>query len=129
MKYILLFLLLIYLIEPVQCQYEYTNASWYGGKFHGRLTASGVIFDENELVAASPTLPFGTKVEITNITNGKSVVVTVVDRGPFKISKKGVVRPLQPHPTRGFDLSKAAFNSIADLDKGVIKVKYRILTN
>lgn len=104
-----------------------TRVSWYGGRFHGRKTASGKIYDKNQLVAASPTLPFGTEVEITNKKNGKTVVVTVIDRGPFKIGKEGVIKPLQPHPRRAFDLSEAAFEEIANLDRGVINVTYKIL--
>lgn len=88
--------------------------SWYGDKFHGRLTASGEPFDMNELTAAHKTLPFGTKVEITNVRNGKSVIVTINDRGPYVGKRK-------------FDLSKAAFYKIAKKDRGVISATYRIL--
>ncbi len=58
-------------------------ASWYGGKFHGRKTANGEIYDQNALTAAHRELPFGTRLEVTNLANGLSVVVTVNDRGPF----------------------------------------------
>ncbi len=58
-------------------------ASWYGRPFHGRKTASGQIYDMNALTAAHPTLPIGTQVRVTNLTNHKSVVLTVNDRGPF----------------------------------------------
>lgn len=58
-------------------------ASWYGGKFHGRLTANGEVFDTNELTAAHKELPFGTTVVVTNIANGKTVTVRINDRGPF----------------------------------------------
>lgn len=82
----------------------------------------------NKLTAASPTLKFGTKVKITNIENNKSVIVIINDRGPYKMDKTGkVLRPLQPHPTRKFDLSKGAFAKIANNDKGILKVKYKIL--
>ena len=58
-------------------------ASWYGVPFHGRRAANGEIFDMNLLVAAHRTLPLGTKVKVTNKSNGNSVVVTINDRGPF----------------------------------------------
>lgn len=59
------------------------KASWYGGKFHGRLTASGERYNMHALTAAHKTLPFGTKVKVTNLRNNKSVVVRINDRGPF----------------------------------------------
>lgn len=105
-----------------------TQASWYGECFHGRITASGVEYDMNKMVAASPTLPFGTMVEVTNLENNKTVLVEIIDRGPFAVYNNGILkRPLEPHPTRGLDLSKAAFAKIADLDIGVIQVEYKIL--
>ncbi|WP_424981223.1 septal ring lytic transglycosylase RlpA family protein [Maritalea sp. S77] len=58
-------------------------ASWYGPNFHGRLTANGEIFDQNHLSAAHPTLPLPSYVRVTNLANGRSVVVRVNDRGPF----------------------------------------------
>src|SRR5690606_18346968 len=109
-------LLILYLIEPIPYQYTYTKVSWYGNYFRDSITASGAPFNPDDLTAASKTLPFGTKVKIININNNKSIIVTINDRGPFV-------------KNRDFDLSKAAFDSIANLNKGVIKVKYRILTN
>lgn len=58
-------------------------ASYYGKKFHGRKTANGEIFDMYKLTAAHKTLPFGTRVLVTNIKNGRSVTVRINDRGPF----------------------------------------------
>jgi rare lipoprotein A len=58
-------------------------ASWYGGKFHGRRTASGEPYDMHEMTAAHRQLPFGTRVEVRNPENGRSVVVRITDRGPF----------------------------------------------
>src|SRR5262245_10361056 len=57
-------------------------ASYYGDAFHGAMTASGKLYDENQLTAAHRTLPFGTRLLITNLKNHRSVVVTVNDRGP-----------------------------------------------
>jgi rare lipoprotein A len=62
---------------------EKGKISYYADKFHGRKTASGAIFNKNALTAAHRSLPFGTKVEVTNLGNGKSVVVEVNDRGPY----------------------------------------------
>ena len=58
-------------------------ASWYGGRFHGRRTASGEVFDQNGLSAAHRSWPFGLKVRVTNLQNGESVVVKINDRGPY----------------------------------------------
>lgn len=58
-------------------------ASWYGRKFHGRRTASGEKYNMYALTAAHPSLPFGTRVKITNLENGKTIRVTINDRGPF----------------------------------------------
>ncbi len=90
------------------------KASWYGPGFHGRLTANGERYNMNGISAAHKTLKFGTRVRITNLENGKSIVVRVNDRGPYI---KG----------RQFDLSKGAFKKIASVDTGVIKIKYEIL--
>lgn len=62
-------------------------ASWYGKRFHGRKTASGEHFNQHALTCAHRTLPFGTKLKVTNLENGHEVVVTVNDRGPFIYSR------------------------------------------
>lgn len=91
------------------------HASYYHDKFTGRRTASGVIFDNKKFTAAHRKLKFGTKLRVTNIANSKSVIVTVIDRGPFT---KG----------REIDLSKAAFKSIArNNDVGVMIVNIEII--
>lgn len=90
------------------------KASWYGPGFHGRLTANGEIFDENALTAAHKELPFGTKVLVTNLTNGKSTIVTINDRGPYV---KG----------RHIDLSRAAAKEVGMIDAGVVDVMMQIV--
>src|SRR5688500_2730559 len=65
------------------CQPE-GGASFYGASFEGRRTASGERFDPDELTAAHPTLPFGTRVRVTNLGNDKTVVVRINDRGPYR---------------------------------------------
>ena len=81
-------------------------ASWYGGKFHGRRTASGERFDMNALTAAHPSLPFGTRVLVRNPRNGREVAVRINDRGPFTGG-------------RIIDLSRAAAQAIGLLEAGV----------
>lgn len=99
------------------------KASYYNDSFDGKITASGEVFDQSKFTAASPYFPFGTIVLITNSNNNMQCVVRINDRGPYKLSKGKYI----PHPTRLFDLSKAAFSSISNLDVGVIKIKYKII--
>ena len=105
-----------------------TKVSWYGPGFHGKTTANGEKYNQNDLTCASPILPFNTKIKVTNISNGKFVIVRVNDRGPYKMNKTGkALMPLTPHPTRSLDLSKASFEKISDIDVGVLKVRLEIL--
>lgn len=90
------------------------NASWYGPGFDGRLTANGETFDQQEMTAAHPHLEFGTKVKVTNLQNGRSVVVRINDRGPF-------IRD------RIIDLSAAAARALNMMSSGVAPVKLTIL--
>ncbi|MEZ4818730.1 MAG: septal ring lytic transglycosylase RlpA family protein [Bdellovibrionota bacterium] len=90
-------------------------ASWYGGKFHGRKTASGEIYDQDLMTAAHKTLSFGTLVRVTNLDNGKKTIVKINDRGPFV---KG----------RIIDLSREAARRIDMLSTGTAKVKLEFLT-
>jgi len=95
-----------------------TYASYYANLFHGRQTASGTIFDQNEMVAAHRRWPFGTVVKVTNLDNDKSVVVNITDRGPYGANyRKGVT----------IDLSRAAATQLDMLDDGVVEVKLDIL--
>ena len=80
-------------------------ASWYGGHFHGRKTASGERYDMNALTAAHPTLPFGTVVRVRSLVNGKEVDVRINDRGPH------VGRRL-------IDLSRGAAQALGLIDAG-----------
>lgn len=80
-------------------------ASWYGGQFHGRRTASGERFDMHALTAAHRTLPFGTVVRVRSLVNGKTVEVRINDRGPF-IGRRVI------------DLSRAAAKALGLLDSG-----------
>ena len=86
------------------------EASWYGPAQNGKETASGETFDQNALTAAHPTLPLGTKAVVTNLETGKSVEVTINDRGPYVKGRK-------------IDLSRAAAQRIGMTKKGVTRVK------
>lgn len=87
-----------------------TRASWYGAEHHGKRTASGEPFDMHALTAAHPTLPFGTRVVVTNLANGRRVTVRINDRGPFV-------------PGRGIDLSYAAARALRAIGRGVVPVR------
>jgi rare lipoprotein A len=80
MKAFLVVLALVTAVGIAAAQSEEGTANFYGDKFQGKKTASGAIFDKDGLTAAHKKLPFGTKVKVTNVENGKSVVVTVNDR-------------------------------------------------
>jgi rare lipoprotein A len=90
------------------------RASFYGPGFAGRKTASGAIFRPEQLTAAHRTLPLGTRVRVTNLSNGQSVLVTINDRGPY-------IRG------RHIDLSVAAARAIGMLHRGVAEVVIDIL--
>jgi rare lipoprotein A len=85
-------------------------ASWYGPRFHGKLTASGEVFNQEKFTAAHRTLPWGSKVKVTNLTNGKSVEVRINDRGPFG---KG----------RIIDVSRAAARALGMVKSGIATVR------
>ena len=86
------------------------EASWYGKGFHGKKTASGRKFNQNDHTAAHPTLPLGTEATVTNLETGKSVDVEINDRGPYT---KG----------RDIDLSKEAADEIGMKKDGAVPVK------
>lgn len=89
-------------------------ASWYGRQFHGRRTANGEIFNMNAMTAAHPTLPMPTIARVTNLSNGKSVIVRINDRGPFASD-------------RIIDLSRRAATELGFRDKGVTRVRVTVL--
>lgn len=90
------------------------QASWYGAKHHGRKTASGERFDQNALTAAHRELPFGTRVQVTNLSNNKRVIVRINDRGPS--SRKRLI-----------DLSQQAAKQLDMLRAGVAPVRVEAL--
>lgn len=93
---------------------ETGKASFYGNKHQGKKTASGELYNHNLKTAAHKNLPFGSKVKVTNVKNGKSVVVKVNDRGPYA---RG----------RIIDLSKSAFSLIATPSSGLIRVRIEVI--
>lgn len=89
------------------------QASWYGAAHQGKQTASGATFDQAELTAAHPSLPFGSKVKVTNLANGKSVEVVITDRGPSS-------------GNRIIDLSQAAAQALEMIDSGTADVRLEL---
>jgi rare lipoprotein A len=92
------------------------RASYYGNDFHGKRTASGEKFDIYKYTAAHRTLPFGTRVKVTNLMNGKAVILKINDRGPHV-------------KTRIIDLSKAAAQAIDLMRYGAAKVSIEVITD
>jgi len=106
-------------IAPTPAPSGYTeegNASWYGVPFHGRHASNGEIYDMYKLTAAHRTLPFETMVRVTNLSNGKSTVVRITDRGPFV-------------ENRIIDLSLAAAREIESVGPGIVPVRVEVLGN
>jgi rare lipoprotein A len=95
---------------------ESGQAGWYGKRYHGRKTASGERFDQDALTAAHRTLPFGTVVQVKNLSNGRTVEVRINDRGPFG------------RKTRIIDVSRAAARAIDMEHAGVAPVEVRIVS-
>lgn len=89
-------------------------ASYYGPGFHGRLTANGEIYNQNAMTAAHRTLPFGTRLKVTNLNNGQTTFVRVNDRGPYVGG-------------RIIDLSVAAAKQIGSTHSGVARVKLEVV--
>jgi len=90
-------------------------ASWYGPGFDGRRTSTGAIYHQEDLTAASNEFPLGSRVMVTNLDNGRSIEVAVIDRGPFKKGRK-------------IDLSHKAAHLIGMLDKGTAPVRISLIS-
>ena len=91
------------------------TASWYGPGFHGHHDASGGIYNQNELTAASIAFPLGSRVMVTNLDNGRSVEVTITDRGPFKKGRK-------------IDLSHRAAQMLGMIGEGTARVRIALIS-
>ena len=103
-----------YVLDSSQGFAERGVASWYGPDFHGKATSSGEVYDMRELTAAHKTLPIPTWVEVTNLVNGRSVIVRVNDRGPFV-------------DDRVIDLSQRAAEELDMIREGTARVQVRAL--
>jgi rare lipoprotein A (peptidoglycan hydrolase) len=93
---------------------ETGEASWYGEEFQGNETANGELYDLNGLTAAHPTLPFGTKVRVTNLDNKKHILLRINDRGPH-------------FGQRLIDVSWAAANRLGFVDSGTTRVRVEVV--
>ena len=114
MKNFYLTLLLSFGVCPLIAQVQTGKASFYADKFEGVFTASGEKYRHNKLTAAHKTLPFGTKVRVTNLDNDKTVEVTINDRGPYV-------------EDRIIDLSKQAAEELGFVNKGLTDVKLEVI--
>lgn len=114
MKNFYLTVFLYCLILPLSAQVQTGKASFYADKFEGAYTASGEKYKHNKLTAAHKTLPFGTKVRVTNLGNSQSVEVTINDRGPYV-------------EDRIIDLSKEAAEQLGFINKGLADVKVEVV--
>jgi rare lipoprotein A len=93
-------------------------ASYYGPGFHGEETASGEVFDQADMVAAHRTLALGTLVRVTNLENGRRVVLRVIDRGPYgRNYRKGTI----------IDVSKGAARRLGFVRDGLVRVRVEVL--
>lgn len=91
-------------------------ASWYGPGFHGQNMANGQVYDMHSIVVAHRTLPLGTKVKVTNLDNGRSIIAPVLDRGPYVKNSNGEY-------TREIDLSYGVALELGTIKKGVVLTK------
>jgi len=93
-------------------------ASFYGKEFHGRITASGIRFDMNAMVAAHPSYPFGTLLRVTNLANRRSTTVRIVDRGPAPdLQADGLI----------IDVSRRAAEVLGFIQRGRTRVRVEVL--
>jgi rare lipoprotein A len=90
------------------------HASWYGHEFAQRPTASGQLFDPNKMTAAHRTLPLGSRLRVTNLHNGRTVEVTITDRGPFRAHRE-------------IDLSYGAARALGMVQRGVARVAIELI--
>ncbi len=101
--------------QPTPTPQVVGTASWYGPGFHGHKTSAGAVYDQEDLTAASIDFPLGSRVMVTNLDNGRSVEVTITDRGPFVKGRK-------------IDLSRKAARVIGMLDNGTARVRIALIS-
>ena len=112
---LLMIVILCCFVTNLDAQTLTGKASYYGGKFHGRKSASGKVYDMYKYTCAHKSLPFGTMLKVTNKTNGKTVTVEVTDRGPYV---KGRIIDLSVAAAMDLDMMKAG---VADVEAEIIK--------
>ena len=100
--------------EATAAPFAYAEASYYADVFHGRQTASGELFDMHGLTAAYRDLAFGTRVRVTNLKNGRRIIVRINDRGPY-------------FGERAIDLSYGAARKLRMVEAGVVPVDIKVL--
>lgn len=103
--------------QPHIKKIDYGQASYYGGRHNGRRTANGEIFNSSKFTAAHRTLPFGTRVNVTNLVNGRSCTVKINDRGPAAWTGRII------------DLSTRAAQCLDMTTKGIVKVTLSVIRN
>lgn len=103
-------------VRPIEDSTIKGVASWYGPGFHGRRTANGEVYDQNLMTAAHRHLPFGALVKVTNLENGREVLVRINDRGPFIAGRE-------------IDLSYRAAQALDMVEDGVVPVRIDLITN
>lgn len=113
-KYLIIISLLCLGFNAYQLKIQKGKASYYADRFEGKPTASGAIYQHNKMTAAHKTLPFGSKVKVTNLSNKREVIVLVNDRGPFV---KG----------RIIDVSKSAAEQLGFVRQGIADVSIEVL--
>lgn len=105
-------------VSAARPQVQVGLASFYGPGFHGNETASGEIFDQREMVAAHRSLPLGSVVRVTNLENGRRVVLRVIDRGPYgRNYRKGTI----------IDVSKGAAQRLGFIRDGLVRVRVEVM--
>jgi rare lipoprotein A len=114
MKRLFFALVLVFVVAVSGAQIQTGKASFYADKFEGTETASGQKYRHNKLTGAHKTLPFGTRVKVTNVANNKSVELTINDRGPYV-------------DNRIIDLSKSAAEKLGFVNQGLAEVRLEVL--
>jgi rare lipoprotein A len=104
--------------SPASLEIREGLATYYGKEFHRKTTASGVRFDMNAMVAAHPSYPFGTMIRVTNLANGRSIKVRILDRGPAPQQRaEGII----------IDLSRKAAEALGFIQRGRTRVRLEVL--
>jgi rare lipoprotein A len=103
--------------EPRAVRVLHGKAVWYGGKWHGRRTASGERFNKHAMTAAHRSLPLGSRIRVTNLVNRRSVVLRVNDRGPYGRDRSRII-----------DVSEAAARRLGFRDRGWTRVRIEVLS-